>query len=76
MCYICDKHHEALLRQGGLHPPFAEGRFVVPVVEVAEAEKPQLLQPVGVSADCLHYLNKEVKHNLHSDSLIPSENEE
>ena len=48
----------------------------IPVVEVAEAEKPRLLQPMRVSADCLHYLNKEIKHNLHSGSLIPSENEE
>ena len=27
VCYICNKHHEALLRQGGGHPPFAEGRY-------------------------------------------------
>ena len=27
VCYICDKHHEALLRRGGVHPPFAEGRY-------------------------------------------------
>ena len=48
----------------------------IPVVEVAEAEKPRLLQPMGVSADRLHYLNKEMKHCLHSDLLIPWENEE
>ena len=27
VCYICDKHHEALLRRGGGHPPFAEGSY-------------------------------------------------
>ena len=27
VCYICDKHHEALLRRGGVHPPFASGRY-------------------------------------------------
>ena len=45
-------------------------------MEVAEAGKPRLLQPMNISADCLHYLNKEIKHYLHSDSLIPWENEE
>ena len=44
----------------------------IPVVEVAEAEKPRLPQPMGISADRLHYLNKEVKHYLHSDLLIKS----
>ena len=48
----------------------------IPVVEVAEAEKPRLLQPMGISADRLHYLNKEIKHYLHSDLLIPWENEQ
>ena len=27
VCYICNKHHEALLRRVGGHPPFAEGRY-------------------------------------------------
>ena len=48
----------------------------IPVVKVAEAEKPRLLQPMGISADRLHYLNKEIKHYLHSDLLIPWEIEE
>ena len=48
----------------------------IPVVEVAEAEKPRLLQPMGISADHLHNLNKKIKHYLHSDLLIPWENEE
>ena len=48
----------------------------IPVVEVAEAEKPRLLQPMGISADRLHYLNKEIKHYLHSDLLISWVNEE
>ena len=48
----------------------------IPVVEVAEAEKPRLLQPMVISADRLHYLNKEKKHYLHSGLLIPWENEE
>ena len=48
----------------------------IPVVEVAEAEKPRLLQPMGVSAERLHYLNKKMKHYRHSDMLIPWENEE
>ena len=48
----------------------------IPVVEVVEAEKPRLFQPMGVSAYRLHYLNKEIKHYLHSDLLIPWENEE
>ena len=39
----------------------------IPVVEVAEAEKPQLLPPMSISADRFHYLNKEIKHYLHSD---------
>ena len=72
--YICDKHHEALLWRGGRHPSFAEGS--IPVVEVAEAEKPRLLKPMGISADRLHYSNKEIKHYLRSDLLIPWENEE
>ena len=45
-------------------------------MEVAEAEKPRLLPPMGISADHLHYLNKEIKHCLHSDLLNPWENEE
>ena len=49
---------------------------IISVVEVAEAEKPRLLQPMNISADCFHYLNKEIKHYLHSDSRIPWENEE
>ena len=48
----------------------------ISVAEVAEAGKPQVLQPMGISADRLHYLNKEIKQYLHSDSLIPWENEE
>ena len=48
----------------------------IPVVEVAEAEKPRLLQPMGISADLLYYLNKEIKHYLHSDLLIRRENDE
>ena len=48
----------------------------IPVVEVAEAQKPRLLQPMDISADRLHYLNKEMKHYLHFDLLIPWENEE
>ena len=43
----------------------------IPAVEVAEAEKPRLLQPMGISADYLHYFNKEIKHYLHSDLLNP-----
>ena len=27
VCYICDKHYEALLRRGGGHPPFAECKY-------------------------------------------------
>ena len=46
------------------------GFYGIPFVEVAAAEKPQLLQPMGISADRLHYLNKEVKHYLQSDLLI------
>ena len=42
----------------------------IPFVEVAAAEKPQLLQPMAISAERLHYLNKEIKHSLHSDLLI------
>ena len=42
----------------------------IPVVEVAAAEKPPLLQPMGISADRLHYLYKDTMHNLHSDLLI------
>ena len=41
----------------------------IPVVEVAGAEKPRFLQPMGMSADRLHYLNKKIKHYLHSDLL-------
>ena len=48
----------------------------IPDVEVAEAEKPRLLQPMGISADRLHYSNKEIKHYFRSDLLIPLENEE
>ena len=48
----------------------------IPVVEVAEAEKPRLLQPMDISADRLHYSNKEINNYLHSDLLIPWENEE
>ena len=47
-----------------------------PVVEISEVEKLRLLQPKGISADRLYYLNKEIKHYLHSDLLIPWENEE
>ena len=36
----------------------------IPFVEVAAAEKPRLLQPMGISADRLHYLNKEIMHYL------------
>ena len=43
----------------------------IPFVEVAAAEKPRHLQPMGISADRLHYLNKEIMHYLHSDLLIP-----
>ena len=45
-------------------------------MDVAEAGKPRILQSMGISADRLHYLNKEIKHYLHSDSLISWENEE
>ena len=48
---------------------------IPPVVEVAEAEKPRLLQPMGISADRLHNLSKEINY-LHSDLLIPWENKE
>ena len=72
VCYICDKQYEALLRRRGQRLLKAG----IPVVEVAEAEKPRLLKPLGISADHLHYLNKEKNHYLHSDLLIPWENEE
>ena len=48
----------------------------IPVVKLAEAEKPQLFLPMGISADCLHYLNEEIDNYLHSNLLIPWENEE
>ena len=43
----------------------------IPVVEVAVAEKPRLLEPMGISSDRLHYLNKDTMHCLHSDLLVP-----
>ena len=48
----------------------------ISVVEVAEAGKPRVFRPMGISADHSHYLNKEIKHYIHSDLLISWENEE
>ena len=41
----------------------------IPGIEVAKAEKPRLLKPMGISADRLYYLNKEIKHYIQSQLL-------
>ena len=48
----------------------------IPVVEVAEAEKPRLLQPMDISADRLHYSNKEINNYANPtgrDCAVPKE---